>query len=254
MVANSPIERVGPGQLDYLLNRLNEIERRLDQGGARSAYPFSVGHSGVRDFSIEPSASGDGTADILVGDGAGGKLIQVITDSNYGTKILKLLDQSGRTMMSTDALSGFGWGTPSYPYPYGGREEVNLSGATSVATALEIGRGVNFAYNPGAYFVPRIRARSATAVTVKVFCQFRHWDNSTYNSADFTFNIAANTITSQFPEYAAQWIDADMSGLTAVFFKAYVSSGVASDVFAQLFYQIGYGFSQRAYNDTGAIK
>lgn len=254
MVANSPVERVGPGQVDYLLNRLADLERRMDQQGAKSTFPFSVGHANVRDFEIVRSVSGDGSADIYIGDGVGGKLIQVTTDQLYGTKIIRFLDQSGATMMSTDALSGYGWGTPSYPYLYGGWIEINMVGATTKGTAVEIGRGITYAYNPAAYFKPRIRARSSTSDNIKIFAQFRHADGSTYNTADFATTIAANTIPTLTPDFAAQWTAGDMSGPTAVFFKAYCDTAAPQNVFAQLFYGEGYGISQRAYNDSTAAK
>lgn len=254
MVANSPIERTGNGQIDYLLNRLADIERRLDQGGARSSYPFSVGHLGQTDFQIVPSPSGDGSADILFGDGAGGKMIQITTDTLYGTKIIRFFDQNGKTMMSTDALAGFGWGTPSYPYPYGGREELSMATATSKATAIEIGRGINLAYNPSLYVQPRIRARCSTTDNLKVFCQFRHADSSTYDSADFGATVGAGSIAVFQPEFTAQWNADDMNGRTAVFFKAYCDTAAPANMFAQLFYQTGYGWSQRSYEDATALK
>lgn len=255
MVANGPIERTGPGQLDYILNRLNDIERRLDQGSARSTFPFSVGHLGVTDFQIIQSTSGDGSADIYLGNGAGGKLIQIKTDSLYGTKIFVLSDQQGIPMMSTDALAGFGMGTPSWPFPYGGiPEEINMTGATTKGTAATIGQGINYVYNPAVYLQPRVRVRSSTAETFNIYAQFRHADGSTYNTADATYAIPAGTVALRIPEFNGQWVAGDVNHACAVFFKAYCNSGIPANVFTQLSYQSSWGLSQRAYNDSNDLK
>lgn len=248
MVANSNIERVGPGQMDYLLNRLNDLERRLDQQGAKSSFPFSVGHQGVRDFSIEPSSSGDGTADIFIGDGAGGKLIQVVTDSVYKTKIYRLLDQNGLTMMSTDAKAGYGLGTPSLPFVYAGFESATLGGATSQGTASEIARGTNFVYNPATFVSPRVRLFSSTAETVKLFAQWKDAQGNLVNTADFTTSIAAGAIGIRTPQFGKVWDADDMNGPCSVFIKAWVQGGTPGNVQVTASYQDGYGVS-RAYFD-----
>ena len=112
-----------------LVQRLDALQRQISEGSAASKYPFVISHGGVQDFAITPSTSGDGTADIFMGNGAGGKLIRVSTDSVYGTKIYQLLDQAGATMMSTDAKAGFGLGTPSCTFVYGGFESQTQAGA-----------------------------------------------------------------------------------------------------------------------------
>jgi hypothetical protein len=251
MVAQNPIERMGPGQVDYLLNRLADIERRLDQGGARSSFPFSVGHLGITDFQIIPSVSGDGSADILIGDGAGGKLVRVFTDTKYGTKIYQVLDQSGKSMMSTDAAAGYGLGTPSLPFVYSGRTwNQTLAGATSQATAVEVARGLNYVYNPVTYIKPIIRIASATAETVRVFCQWRDASGALNNTADQTltvtaggFNIDANTC-----QFGKLWQAADMNGLVAAFIKAYVVGGTPGNVNIMATMGEGNGVSRGFYD------
>lgn len=248
MVANSPIERVGPGQLDYLLNRLNDLERRLDQQGARSSFPFSIGHQGVRDFSIEPSSSGDGTADIFMGNGAGGKLIQILTDTTYGTKIFVLRDQNGRAMMSTDAAAGYGLGVPSYPFQYAGFESATLTGATSQGTASEIARGVNYVYNPATYVNVRIRLSSATSETVKVFAQWRDFQGNLVNTADQTLSITGGTIAVRTAAFGKLWDADDMNGTCSVFIKAWVQGGTPGNVSLTASYNDGYGISKGFYD------
>lgn len=250
MVANPPIERIGPGQMDYLLNRLADIERRMDQQGAKSTFPFSIGHNGVRDFSVEPSASGDGTADVFIGNGAGGKLIRVSTDSLYGTKIYQLLDQNGGTMMSTDALASYGLGTPSYPFVYGGFESLTLAGATTQGTATEIGRGVNWVYNPATYVSPRVRLFSSTAETVKVFAQWRDGQGNLNNTTDQTYALSAGVAALRFPAFGKNWDANDMNTPCSVFVKAYCTTANPGNVNVQLSYTDGYGVSQRWYNDN----
>jgi hypothetical protein len=250
MVVNNPIERVGPGQVDYLLNRLANLERRLDQGGARSSFPFSVGHLGVTDFQIIPSTSGDGSADIYIGNGAGGKLLQVTTDTQYGTKILRLLDQNGSTMLSTDALAGYGLGTPSLPFVYAGFESTNLSGATSQATGREMGRGVNYVYNPAVFINPRVRLFSATAETVKIFMTWRDAQGNLANTADITVNLAANLATIPTCQFGHLWDADDMNFPCAAFVKAYCTSANPANVNVTASYQDGYGVSKKKYDDN----
>lgn len=250
MVANTPIERVGPGQLDYLLNRINDLERRLTEQGAKSTFPFSVGHNGVRDFEIIPSTSGDGSADIRIGDGAGGKLIQIITDSNYGTKIYALKDQNGSTMMSTDALAGYGLGVPSFPFVYAGFESLNLTGATSQGTATEIGRGINYVYNPATFVSPRVRVVSSTAETVKIFAQWADGQGNLNNTADQTVSLSANAPQILVAlRFGKNWQADDMNTVCRVFIKAYCTTANPGNVNMTLSYQDGYGVSQRYYND-----
>jgi len=250
MVANSPIERVGSGQMDYLLNRLADIERRLDQGGARSSYPFSVAHGlGVRDFSIEPSTSGDGTADIFIGDGAGGKLVQIKTSTLYGTKILQILDQQGASMFSTDAAAGYGVGTPSYAFQYAGYESNTLSGATSQATAREYARGTNWVYNPATYVQPRVRMLSATAETVKLFAQWQDAQGNLTNTSDITVNLSAGAVSvGAVLPFGHLWDANDMNFTCKVFLKAYCTSGTPANVNITGSYQDGYGISKGFYD------
>lgn len=253
MVASSPPE---PSANDYaaLALRLDAMQRQLDEAGRAAKSPFVVSHNGVQDFAITPSPTGDGTMDILIGDGAGGKLIQVKTDPLYGTKIITFLDQAGKSMMSTDALAGFGWGTPSYPYLFGGTEEANLAANTSHATAVTIATGVAYAYNPAVYIQPRCRARTSTGGTIRYFAQFRHEDGSTYDSAEVSDAIGVGAVSTTFPEFAGQWTANDMNRPTAVFIKAYSAVGTAANLFVQSYYQAGYGISQAGYNLSGVAK
>lgn len=253
MVVNPMVERPGSGQMDYLLNRLGILERQVGEQGARSTFPFSIGHSGVRDFSVEPSASGDGTADIYIGDGAGGKLIQITTDALYHTKILRMLDQSGASMMSTDALAGYGLGTPSYAFPFSGFAwNTTLGGAIDHATAREIGRGGTFVYNPAVYLNPYIRISSATAETVKVFVQFKDSQGNLNETTDQTMTVTAGGVTTLGPGmyFGKNWDADDMNRICYAFFKAYVVGGTPGNVSIGMGYSEGYGVSQRFFSDN----
>src|ERR1043165_9822834 len=194
MVANAEPQRTD--SYDALVQRIAALERALDESSRASRFPFVISHGGgVSDFQIIPSTSGDGSADILIGDGAGGKLMQITTDAVYGTKILRFLDQAGNTMMSTDAAAGFGWGTPSYPFVYEGRTwNQTLAGATSQATAVEIGRGLNYVYNPATFINPIVRITSITAETVKVFAQWKDAQENINNTADATLIVTAGGV------------------------------------------------------------
>lgn len=253
MVVNNPIERVGNGQVDYLLNRLANIERQLNEGTARSSFPFSVGHLGVTDFQIIPSLSGDGSADIYLGNGAGGKLLQVTTDTSYGSKILILRDQAGRTMLSTDAKAGYGLGVPSYPFTWGGYPwNLTLSGNTTKGTAREFARGGNFVYNPACYINPLVRMSSTTSETVQIFCEFKDSQGNITQTADRTIALTANVISLSNIglDFAKLWDADDMNGICYVFIKAYCTTANPANVNIQACYTGGWGISQGFYDQN----
>ncbi|WP_410644486.1 hypothetical protein [Amycolatopsis sp. lyj-346] len=81
MVASQPIER--PDSPDFLINRLRELEQRVDELTRQSKYPFSISHNGVPDFTVLPNADNSG-AIVSVYDGAGHALIQTDPDTKYG--------------------------------------------------------------------------------------------------------------------------------------------------------------------------
>lgn len=243
MVANSPPEPTAD-QYAALVQRLDAMQRQIDESGRSSKFPFVVSHGGVQDFSIIPSTSGDGTADIAMGNGAGGRLIRVSTDTTYGTKIYQLLDQAGASMMSTDAKAGFGLGTPSFPFVYAGYESNNLSGATSQGTGREFARGVNFVYNPATFVNPRVRLFSTTAETVKMFAQWRDPQGNVTNTADITVNLSAGVVAIPNCPIGKNWAADDMNGVCMVFMKAYCTTANPANVSVTASYQDGYGVSQ----------
>lgn len=247
MVANSPPEP-SADQYAALVQRLDAMQRQIDEAGRSSKFPFVVSHDGVQDFSIIPSTSGDGTADIAMGNGAGGKLIRVSTDALYGTKIYQLLDQAGASMMSTDAKAGFGLGTPSYPFVYGGYESNNLNGATSQGTGREFARGVNFVYNPATFVNPRVRLFSTTAETVKLFAQWRDPQGNVTNTSDITVNLSAGVVALPNCPIGKNWAADDMNGACMVFMKAYCTTANPANVSVTASYQDGYGVSQAWYD------
>lgn len=250
MVASSPPEP-SSDPFAALVQRLDAIQRQLDEAGRAPKAPFVVSHSGFQDFSITPSLTNDGTMDIMIGDGAGGKLIQVITDPSYGTKILRFLDQAGNTMMSTDAAAGYGWGTPSYPFTNAGYTWAQtLGGSTSQATAREIGRGTNYVYNPATYIKPIIRISSPTAETVKVFCQWKDFQGNLNNTADQTLTVTAGgtNVDANTCQFGKLWDANDMNGYCFAFIKAYVVGGTPANVTIQMTAGEGYGISKGYYD------
>lgn len=247
MVASSPPE---PSANDYaaLAQRLDEMQRQLDELGRASKFPFVVSHGSIADFQIIRSSSGDGSADVLLGNGAGGKLIQIITDPTFGTKIFKVLDQGGSTMMSTDAKAGYGLGTPSLPFVYAGFESLNLNGATSQGTATEFARGVNYVYNPATFISPRVRLFSATAETVKLFAQWKDFQGNLNNTADITVNLSAGVTALPASKFGKVWDANDMNGVCSVFLKAYCTTANPGNVSITGSYQEGYGISKSFYD------
>jgi hypothetical protein len=157
-------------------------------------------------------------------------------------------------MLSTDALAGFGLGTPSYPFVYAGFESVTLAGATNQATGKEMARGVNFVYNPATYVNVRVRLSSATAETVKVFAEWRDGQGNITNTADITWALAAGTpavLGSTF-FFGKNWQADDMNAPCRVAIKAYCTTANPGNVSATASYVDGYGVSQRFYNDNAS--
>jgi len=121
MVANQPIER--PGSQDFLSNELRDLRRIVDELTRASRFPFSIGHAGVPDFTVLPSESGDGTADLTMYYGNGDPL--VVTRTISGRKIFAIRDAkvggTQPTLFATDPIAGYGLATPyvqwsMYPY------------------------------------------------------------------------------------------------------------------------------------------
>lgn len=241
MVANPQIER--PGSVDFLINELNALKRQVSELTAQSKFPFSVGHNGVTDFSILPSASGDGSADLFVGNGLGDPLLRVFTDATYDQKIAALIDYQGNTLVSTDASAGFGLGNPCLPFLFGGYEQLNLTGAITAGTATEIGSGHTYAFNPCLWATARIRVTSSTAVTVKVFAAFTG-AATTHTTTERTITCAAGGTAIQYLDFATYLASGDMKEEVQVQFRAYCSSGTAANANLTLVFNRGMGISK----------
>ncbi|MEU0531971.1 hypothetical protein [Amycolatopsis tolypomycina] len=247
MVANQPVER--PDSMDFLVNRIRQLEQKVAELTAQSKFPFSVSHGSTRDFSVLPSNSGDGSADLYMGNGAGGSLLEVYTDSTYHRKIATLRDMSGRIMLSTDAATGYGLGNPTLPYPYDGQEQIDLTGATSPGSAVEIGSGSNWPYNPALWVTPRVRTFSAANATVKMFAVFTA-AGGTYTTGERTINITGGVVSISRPEFATYLAAGDIAAAVNVSFKVYCSAGTASGVTAQMWFWRGMGVSKGFVDQT----
>lgn len=246
MVANQPVER--PGSMDYLVNKINELEQRLAELTAQSKFPFSVAHGSVRDFTILPSSSGDGTADLWVGDGAGNPALRTRSVVGSGFKIIEMFDSAGGLLYSTDSITGYGLGNPCFPFPLGGKEQITLAGATAPGSAAEIGLGSNFVWNPALWLQPQIRLISPTAATVRLFATFSG-PNVAYTTTERTVSVPGGNVASQaFYQFATYLSPGDIRGIVGASIKAYVSSGTPGDVNVRLTPWRGTGVS-RGYAD-----
>jgi hypothetical protein len=246
VVANQPVER--PESMDYLINKINDLERRLNELTAQSKFPFSVAHGTTKDFTILPSSSGDGTADLWVGDGAGNPALRTRSVPNSGFKIVELFDAAGGLLYSTDSITGWGLGNPCFPFPLGGKEQITLAGATAAGSATEIGLGSNFVWNPALWLQPQIRLISPTAATVKLFATFTG-PSVNYTTTERTVSVPAGNVASQaFYNFATYFDASDIRGIVGASIKAYVSAGTPGDVNVRLTPWRGTGVS-RGYAD-----
>lgn len=246
MVANQDIER--PKSVDYLINELNALKRQVAELTSQSKFPFSVSHGGTLDFSVLPSASGDGTADLFVGDGAGNPALRTRSVAGSGFKIVELFDAANNLMYSTDSVTGWGLGNPCFPFLYGGKESITLAGATSQGTASEIALGSSILYNPNLWLTPQFRFVSPTAATVKVFCVFTA-ATTTYTTTERTISVpSGNSAVQPFLDFAFYLAAADIRQGVQASIKAYVSAGTPGDVNARVTPWRGVGVS-RGYAD-----
>jgi hypothetical protein len=247
MVASSPPE---PSSQDYaaLIQRLDAMQRQIDESGRASRFPFVVSHGGVTDFQVVPSPTLDGTADIFMGDGAGNPAFRTRSVPGSAFKIVELFDASAGLMYSVDSITGYGLGNPVLPYPFGGYESLTLNGATTPGTATDIGYGSNWAYNPCTVVQPRIRFLSSTAVTVNLFAA---WTGgvTTYTTTERVINLSAGVPSINFPSFAVNWAAGDMRTASAVTIRAYCSAGIAANANVTLAYRYGAGVS-RGYSDS----
>lgn len=225
-----------PGQAgrpqDSYEQRLAALERKIDEHSRRDLSNSVVsagglfrilnpnGHTGLRagPFAADPTKS-----------------------------VLSVNDNNGAPMVSVDYVSGYGLGNPTLAYPYAGFESLNLTGATSVGTATEVGVGRNWVYNPALSLMPRVRWFSSTAATVWFFAIFQA-PSGTHTTAGHSYALPAAGADIEFPGCAALFQAQDMAEETTVSFRAYCSAGTASNVNVTMTFYRGSGVSKGYYD------
>lgn len=249
MVASPDRERPQGQGNDYLVNKIAELERRLDQLSAQSKFPFAVMRNGNKEFSVEPSEDGS-TTDLIIGNGIGGISFESFTSIAYGGKGWHLLDYAGTEMLSSDTSAGYGLGNPSLPYLYSGWEQLNLAGATNTASATTIGQGQNYLYNPGIYVSPRIRVTASTNETIKHFVQWNGVASGNFSSTERTVALSAGVTQILTPDFMGLFAAGDMKNNAKAFFKMYCTTAAPANVTATLVWNLGYGISKVFYDQN----
>jgi hypothetical protein len=161
MVAQQPIER--PKSVDPLVNRLDDMQRQIDTLSRRSGFPFVIGHSGLQDFAVVPDPNDPtGNARVVIGNGAGGVILETFYSTVYGGKAARMVDLQGVQMWAHDELAGYGLSHPSMSLPTG--PAFSGFGNELIANGVEttIGQGVNFAYNPAVRVTALVRPTTTT--------------------------------------------------------------------------------------------
>ncbi|WP_326565067.1 hypothetical protein VSH64_24815 [Amycolatopsis rhabdoformis] len=161
MVAQQPIER--PKSVDPLVNRLDDLQRQIDALSRQSKYPFVIGHNGEQDFAVVPDLNDpDGNAKVVIGNGAGGVVLETFYSTVFGGKAARMVDLDGIVMWAHDELAGYGLSHPSMNLPTG--PAFYGFGTETIANGVEtgIGQGINFAYNPALRVTGLVRPTAAT--------------------------------------------------------------------------------------------
>lgn len=248
MVANRPREQPGGDGTDYLLNRLDALERRVAELSSQSKFPFMVSSNGNKEFSVEPSEDGVST-DLIIGNGIGGKAFETYTSVTYGGKGWVLYDYDGTPVFSSDTSAGYGVGVPSFPFSYGGYPEIlNMNGATTAGTATQVAEGSGRLINPALWIQPRARVSSGTANTVKMFAKVSV-ASGTYTTSERTINVNNSTVAA-IPEFAWLLTADDMDQNCDLSIWAYCSAGTPANVTVQCTYHRGLGISKAFFDQS----
>lgn len=252
MVASPERERPQGQGNDYLVNKIAELERRLDQLSAQSKFPFAVMRNGNKEFSIEYSEDGS-TTDLIIGNGIGGISFESFTSLLYGGKGWHLLDYSGNEILASDTSAGYGLGVPCLAFNYAGFESLNMNGATSPATATVIAQGGQFVYNPSLLIQPRVRWTASTALTINMFME-TSVVSGTYTTTERVQAISAGGIALLTPAFIELFTSADIKNNCDMRIKAYCSSGVGANASVTVTYNRGFGASKAYYDINTAAQ
>lgn len=153
MVANQPIER--PDSSDFIVNKLNSIQRQAGESSRQSKYPFIVSHpdpntqASVPDLQIIPDLNDpNGGSRVILGTGSGGTVLDTAYSLLYGGKVASMYDLSGNVMWRQDELVGYGISHPSMQGMLS--PDFSGQGINSFGTGAEtsVAFGEFFAYNP----------------------------------------------------------------------------------------------------------
>lgn len=240
MVANLPIER--PNSQDYLINELRELRRTVEEYTRASKFPFSIGHNGVPDFTVLPSESGDGTADLTMYYGNGDPL--VVTRTVGGKKIFGIKDASvggvQPSLFVTDPISGYGLATPYVQfalYPY---DPPDLGHGS--ATFYPIWTGNAQALNPAVQAVISLKLVSSAAATMQA--RWHLYDSvtgySTYSAVQSLSNPGAGTNYAFSAAQATTIPQSEIGKSLIVDLEARISAG-AGTAYASPTYFVGSG-------------
>ncbi|WP_329064866.1 hypothetical protein [Amycolatopsis sp. NBC_01480] len=151
MVAQPPVER--PDSTDFLVNKINDLQRQITELAASTKYPFVISHgSGVKDFQIVPDLNDpNGNPQIVIGNGAGQPFLNTFYSRVYGGKAVRMYDLAGNPVWNQDELCGYGLSAPQMSMVMGadfyGLNRNNVPTSESV-----IGIGLNVLYNPAIRF------------------------------------------------------------------------------------------------------
>ncbi|MEV8610118.1 hypothetical protein AB0383_19700 [Amycolatopsis sp. NPDC051373] len=163
------------------MNKLRELEEQIAALGRQTKYPFVVSHgAGFPDFQIVPDPNDpDGNAQVVIGNGAGGVVLETFYSTVYNGKAARMLDLNGTVMWAHDELAGYGLSHPSMSFATGPASDGFGAAAIANNTETVIGQGWTFCYNPALRLKAFVRPSSTTTYNFR--WQVNHPDGTIFS-------------------------------------------------------------------------
>jgi hypothetical protein len=198
-MVNMPDVSLGDG--GAIVSKFKAQDQAIDELGRQSKFPFSAGPAGS--FTIKPDpavvnpATGLPMTDTTVRFDTGVAAMAIQPgNAMYGSKqIMVLRDLAGTSVYTTDEAAGYGLSNPTLAFTLSGYESAGPSLPTTRGTALVVGGGTSFAYNPCWHAAMRLRfTNGATTATAVAWLRISDGNSGAtlYESSDQNFSIGTN--------------------------------------------------------------
>lgn len=251
---------VAPGSVPPLMDdtarRIRALEQRVDELSRRDLSNANVGQGGSLRGLYPNGAeaflfgrdSVDGGNKSRIDYSQGGPAFQVRPTTSPGAEVaevMEVLDQVGNVILQTDPYAGYGLIHPALEYTMSGYEAVGFVGATTQATALELGMSIGFAYHYCRHVIARLRFTNSTGATQSVsgFVEITDLNGNVINTSSLSsWSIGTGVITINKLEKMVSLPETAMATRVNVrmcFFSPSNSGNVTVQTFPQMCLGIG---------------